>query len=139
MVVAASFSEYLDKLHIDVANALDQLEGAERSGDPDRIRAVREWLDLGLPDWRDKLEAHRAWLAGPEQVARREQAAREAEDRAAAVSLELDRQFYDSLAGGDPVRVCARDGCPGRAVRFSRLCRRHHFEKLRGYPLPFEE
>ncbi len=93
MVVAASFSEYLDKLHIDVANALEQLEDAERSGDPDRIREVREWLDLGLPDWRDKLEAHRAWLTGPEQVARREQAAREAEDRAAAVSLELDRQF----------------------------------------------
>ncbi len=48
------------------ANALDQLEDAESSGDRDRIRAVREWLDLGLPDWRDKLEAHRVWLTGPE-------------------------------------------------------------------------
>lgn len=54
-------------------------------------------------------------------------------------SLRLHREFRDSLGAEDPARPCRHEGCSRGSVKFSVLCRRHHFEKVRGCPYPFAD
>lgn len=61
-----------------------------------------------------------------------------------APSQELDRQrredwsLYNSLGDEDLLRPCKHEGCKRGAIRFSVLCKRHHFEMLHKRDCPFE-
>jgi hypothetical protein len=50
---------------------------------------------------------------------------------------ELDLQWYDKLGPEDLKRHCKREGCQRGSIRFSALCRVHHFESLLKRPCPF--
>jgi hypothetical protein len=50
----------------------------------------------------------------------------------------LDAEFYDKLGAEDLTRPCKHDGCSRGAVRFSVLCRRHHFEMIKHRECPFD-
>jgi hypothetical protein len=54
VVVAPSFSEFVGMLHVDVAEAERAAREAFASGNPEQIQGVREYLDIGLPDWRER-------------------------------------------------------------------------------------
>jgi len=49
----------------------------------------------------------------------------------------LDREFSDKLGPENPTQKCRREGCERGVVKFSVLCRRHHFENMRKRPYPF--
>lgn len=61
-----------------------------------------------------------------------------------APSPELDKQrredwrLYNSLGEEDMLRPCKHEGCKRGAIRFSVLCKRHHFEMLHKRDCPFE-
>ena len=50
----------------------------------------------------------------------------------------LDLEFYDKLGPEDLSRPCKHGGCNRGAVRFSVLCKRHHFEMIRHCECPFD-
>ena len=50
-----------------------------------------------------------------------------------------DREFYDKLGPEDPSSPCQREGCNRGSVRFSVLCRRHHFEMIEHRDCPFDD
>lgn len=52
---------------------------------------------------------------------------------------QLDRTFYDELGAEDAARSCQSPGCARGAVRFSVLCRIHHFESVSRRPCPFND
>jgi hypothetical protein len=51
----------------------------------------------------------------------------------------LDREFCDKLGHEDSTKQCRREDCSRGTVKFSVLCRRHHFESIRGRPYPFND
>jgi len=51
----------------------------------------------------------------------------------------LDREFYDRLGTEDTSRPCHHEGCTRGSVRFSVLCRPHHFESIQHRPSPFTD
>ena len=51
----------------------------------------------------------------------------------------LEREFYEKLGSEDASRRCKRPGCTRGSVRFSLLCKRHHFEMIKGHACPFGE
>ncbi|MBB3210737.1 hypothetical protein FHS27_006585 [Rhodopirellula rubra] len=55
------------------------------------------------------------------------------------VFLRMDREFCDMLGDERKDVACKRDGCDRGAVPMSVLCRRHHFENVKGRPYPFED
>lgn len=59
--------------------------------------------------------------------------------RAEEGMLALDRKFYDKLGPENPGSLCRSPGCNRGVVRFSVLCRPHHFESIRGKPCPFND
>lgn len=62
--LAASFDEYVDKLRIDREMLIDQLrEDVKTEG---HVDATEEWLDIGMPKWREDSE-----MAGAVAEARR--------------------------------------------------------------------
>ena len=50
----------------------------------------------------------------------------------------LDLEFYEKLGPEDLDRPCKRDGCSRGVVRFSVLCKRHHFEMIKHRECPFD-
>jgi hypothetical protein len=50
-----------------------------------------------------------------------------------------DREFYDKLGPEDSTRKCKHEGCHRGVVRFSVLCRRHHFEMIEHRDCPFDD
>jgi hypothetical protein len=62
----------------------------------------------------------------------------EALPRQKAERLEWDRQFYESLGAERADVRCRSPGCLRGALPLSVLCRRHHFEQVRGRPCPFD-
>ncbi len=53
--------------------------------------------------------------------------------------LKLDREFCDKLGEEDNSKKCRRDGCERGTIKLSVLCRRHHFETIRGRNYPFDD
>jgi len=51
----------------------------------------------------------------------------------------LDREFYDGLGEEDRLRPCRHAGCTRGSVRFSVLCRSHHFQSVQHRPSPFTD
>ena len=58
---------------------------------------------------------------------------------AEAILRRLDLEFCDKLGAESPESQCRREGCIRGTVKLSVLCRRHHFEKIRGRPYPFDD
>ena len=52
---------------------------------------------------------------------------------------QLDRKFYDEFGAEDAARPCKSPGCSRGSVRFSVLCRVHHFEAVSKRPCPFND
>lgn len=57
---------------------------------------------------------------------------------AATSMLASSRAFYDNLGPENPVKTCRHEGCTRGTVRFSVLCRPHHYESLYPSPCPFQ-
>ena len=74
------------------------------------------------------------WVQGPRVRSPEEIAA--IHERSRQITLESDRQFFESLGPEDRSRRCKRDGCAGGMVKYSVLCAAHHFEQVRGKPYP---
>ena len=51
----------------------------------------------------------------------------------------LDQEFYNKLGPEDPSRRCKHAGCNRGAVRFSVLCKRHHFEMIEYRDCPYND
>jgi hypothetical protein len=51
----------------------------------------------------------------------------------------LDREFYDRLGPENISNRCRHDGCLRGCVRFSVLCKVHHFESIKKRPCPFND
>jgi hypothetical protein len=49
--IAASFDEYVDKLRIDREAVIDTL--THDASEPSHLQATEEWLDIGMPNWRE--------------------------------------------------------------------------------------
>jgi hypothetical protein len=64
--LAPSFDEYVDKLHIDRGDVIRQL--AEDVKDVSHVDATEEWLDIGMPNWRDDPEVVEAVHAARQRV-----------------------------------------------------------------------
>jgi hypothetical protein len=60
-------------------------------------------------------------------------------DEAAATMRALDREYYNRLGPERAEVPCQREGCSRGAVRFSVLCRSHHFENVKQRICPFED
>jgi DNA-binding CsgD family transcriptional regulator len=52
-------------------------------------------------------------------------------------ALDPDLAFYRLLGRGQPGTVCKRSGCKDAVVKYSVLCREHHFEVITRRPCPF--
>jgi len=76
------------------------------------------------------------WVAGPRVFSDAEVAA--IHERSRQITLEGDRQFFALLGPENPARQCRKEGCTRGPVQYSALCARHHFEQIRGKPLPPE-
>lgn len=50
-----------------------------------------------------------------------------------------DREFYDFLGQEDGTKPCQHEDCNRGSVRFSVLCRVHHFESIKRKPCPWNE
>ncbi|MCX6849414.1 MAG: hypothetical protein NTY98_10875 [Verrucomicrobia bacterium] len=50
----------------------------------------------------------------------------------------LDLQFYDGLGAERGEKPCSEPGCQRGSVKFSVLCRPHHFENVRKKKCPFD-
>lgn len=101
-----------------------------------REKTLRLWHHLAAGS-RDALELEE-WKTGTRPPPTREEADRRDRDRA-AWQLQQDREFFDSLGEESCDRECKREGCTRGPVRFSSLCRIHHFEMIQNRPCPFEQ
>jgi hypothetical protein len=97
-----------------------------------RERALELWIALANGDF-DAVERC-DWLPGNGHVPDPE---REAKFR--AWQLQNDREFYDVLGDERPEVPCRTDGCTRGAIKFSVLCRVHHFESVKKRPSPFQD
>lgn len=52
--LASSFDAYVEKLRIDRESVLDTLRNDTR--EPEHVDATEEWLDIGIPAWREDPE-----------------------------------------------------------------------------------
>ncbi len=101
-----------------------------------REEALRLWLLLSRGSF-DEIESL-PWKDGygppisDEEMQKRQQ-------EAAAFTLKMQRDFYDTLGPEDAERGCRKDGCVRGTVKFSAFCRPHHFENLYKQPCPFED
>lgn len=59
-------------------------------------------------------------------------------DRAAQITLESDRQFFNLLGSEDLSQPCKRTGCGRGRIQYSALCKVHQFEQIRNKPCPFQ-
>jgi hypothetical protein len=57
----------------------------------------------------------------------------------AEMTMKAHRDFYDTLGPEDASRPCRHEGCTRGSVKFSVLCRPHHFESLYKQPCPFDD
>lgn len=87
----------------------------------------------GGPDAVDEFK----WKQGPRPVSERETVERA--ERARQALLRLDRDFYDQLGPELSDATCRVQGCTRGRIRYSVLCKAHHFEQLRGRPCPFSD
>ncbi|WP_198141326.1 hypothetical protein [Verrucomicrobium spinosum] len=55
----------------------------------------------------------------------------------AEATLAQQREFFDSLGPEDDTQRCRQPGCSRGAVKFSVLCKPHHFEQTTKQPSPF--
>jgi hypothetical protein len=76
------------------------------------------------------------WLAGGHPPLPIERLTAQQQAVAAALVAE-HRAFYDSLGEERRDARCRREGCARGTVRFSTLCRPHHFENVRAVACPF--
>jgi len=53
--VAPSFSGYVDKLYIPEDLAREAVDAAKNQSNQERLKAIRDWLEVGMPDWRSRL------------------------------------------------------------------------------------
>ncbi|MCP5116326.1 MAG: hypothetical protein GY953_36315 [bacterium] len=107
---------------IDVATVSDCIEWADRlSGTVDDAAAldiIRYYIRFDA--WPDTLDAPDP--PSPEESLRRS-----------------DREFADNLGPEGTSKECRRDVCRRGVVKFSVLCRRHHFESVQKRPYPFSD
>jgi hypothetical protein len=54
VVLAPSFADYVSLLRVDALECERAAREAFDTKDPLRIQAIREYLDIGLPDWRER-------------------------------------------------------------------------------------
>jgi len=76
------------------------------------------------------------WTKGPRYISPEEIALRQA--RADASLLQYDREFYDQLGPEHETESCKSPGCLRGHVKYSVLCRIHHFEQIRNRKCPFD-
>jgi hypothetical protein len=101
-----------------------------------RDKALNLWLNLS----RREIAAieQEPWCPGhapPRSAEEQAKLARESEE----ITLALFRQFYDKLGPESTEVRCRHAGCNRGAVRFSVLCRPHHFESIYHRPCPFND
>jgi hypothetical protein len=58
VTLASSFDEYVEKLYLDREAALDHIE--HDTTEDSHLQATEEWLDIGLPNWRNDDELVKA-------------------------------------------------------------------------------
>lgn len=75
------------------------------------------------------------WAQGPRIYTPDELAARDAES--ARLTLESDSAFFELLGHEDESKTCRAVGCERGCVKYSVLCKVHHFEQIRNRPCPF--
>jgi hypothetical protein len=90
-----------------------------------------------------------SYLPPPEFIEAVERSPLPATDEYAALVLTLaspvpvfkspDRAFYDLLGDERATPLCRLAECERGAITQSVFCRRHHFEKFRGRPCPFDD
>jgi hypothetical protein len=76
------------------------------------------------------------WTKGPRYISPEETALRQA--RADASLLQYDREFYDQLGPEHKTELCKSPGCARGHVKYSVLCRIHHFEQICRRPCRFD-
>jgi len=57
----------------------------------------------------------------------------------AEIQLSLDREFYEMLGSERADQQCRHEGCLRGAISHSVLCKKHHFESIRGRTCPFTD
>ncbi|MGV3661957.1 MAG: hypothetical protein ACO1TE_17365 [Prosthecobacter sp.] len=103
--------------------------------DVSREDALRWWLMLSKGDmesierlpWK---QGHRPPMSDEEREKRQREVA--------AFMLASSRSFYDSLGPENPAKLCRHEGCTRGTVRFSVLCRPHHYENVYHQTCPFQ-
>lgn len=75
------------------------------------------------------------WCPGPRVLSAEEVAAHRA--RAERLTLESDREFFNLLGSEDHSQPCKKVGCTSGRIKYSALCKIHHFEQIRNRPCPF--
>ena len=100
--------------------------------DVDSEEALRLWIDLSAGG--PQAVKSRPWVPGPRVYTQPETEA--IHERSRILTLESDRQFFESLGTEEPNTNCKRNGCTSGRIKYSVLCARHHFEQLRGKPYP---
>lgn len=101
-----------------------------------RDRALALWTALARGDLAE-IESE-SWSSGYEPPRTEEEQAAIVQ-RAAEMTLNMDRSFYDQLGSENLDSPCRTPGCSRGTVRFSVLCRPHHFESIRKKPCPFND
>ncbi|PWU16469.1 MAG: hypothetical protein C5B50_13575 [Verrucomicrobia bacterium] len=101
-----------------------------------REKALELWLKLS----RGEIAAinQEPWRAG-QAPARGAEEREEIIRKSEAVTLALDREFYDRLAPERTTVHCRHAGCQKGAIPNSVFCRVHHFENIRHRPCPFHD
>ena len=77
------------------------------------------------------------WKSGSRLISQEEMSARKA--KADAITLESDLAFYSQLGPEDLSSPCKADHYSRGRIKYSVLCRVHHFEQTRRKPCPFNE
>lgn len=77
-----------------------------------------------------------SWCEGP-RVRTAEELA-EIRARAAQITLDLDRKFFDQLGRENIDEPCKKPDCGRGRIQYSMLCKVHHFEQLRNRRCPFQ-
>ena len=101
-----------------------------------REKALELWLKLS----RGEIAAvnQEPWCPGqapPRSAEEQEEITKKAE----AITLALDRDFYDRLGPERATVPCRHAGCPKGAISNSVFCRVHHFESICHRPCPFHD
>ena len=96
--------------------------------------ALRLWLLLSRGEF-DEIE-RQDWKDGygpPITMEEKERHTREVSE----ITLKMHRDFYETLGPEDTKNPCRHPGCTRGSVKYSVLCRPHHFESIRKTPCPF--